>query len=85
MYDLVWTHREVPDDCKAIIVHLHKGDSSKGECNNYIRISLLSVPGKVYGRVLTERLMEAPEGKVSEEQERFRKGKERKYRSDICN
>ena len=38
-------------------------------------ISLLSVPGKVYGRVLTERLMEVTEGKVSEEQGGFRKGK----------
>ena len=40
-----------------------------------IVISLLSVSGKVYGRVLTERLMEVTEVKVKEEQEEFRKGK----------
>ncbi len=36
----------------------------------------MSVPGKVYGRILTERLMEVTEGKVSEEQGSFRKGRE---------
>ncbi len=35
----------------------------------------MSVPGKVYGRILTERLMEATEEKVSEEQGGFRKGR----------
>ncbi len=39
------------------------------------RISLLSVSGKVYGRVLTEKLTEVTEGKVSKEQGGFRKGK----------
>lgn len=36
---------------------------------------MLSVPGKVYGRLLTERLMEVTEEKVSQEQGGFRKGK----------
>ena len=35
-----------------------------------------NVPGKVYGRVFTERVMEVPEGKVSKEQGEFRKGKD---------
>ncbi len=42
---------------------------SRSECS----ISLLSVPGIVYGRILSERLMEVTEGKVSEEQGGFRK------------
>ena len=37
---------------------LYKGIHSKDECNDYIGISLLSMPGKMYGRVLTEGLME---------------------------
>ena len=74
--DLAWKQREVPDEWrKAVIVPLHKGKGSKNECNNYRGISLLSVPGKVYGRILTERLMEATEAKVSEEQGGFRKGR----------
>ena len=54
---------------------LHKGKGSKEEYNNYREINLLSVPGKVYGRVLTERLMGVTEGKVSEGQETFSKEK----------
>ncbi len=34
----------------------------------------MSVPGKVYGRILTDRLMELTQGKVSEDQG-FRKGR----------
>ncbi len=54
---------------------LYKGKGSRSECSSYRGISLLSVPGKVYGRILTERLMEVTEGKVSKEQRGFRKGK----------
>ncbi len=45
------------------------------ECSSYRGISLLSVLGKVCRRILTERLMEAMEGKVSKEQGGFRKGR----------
>ncbi len=34
------------------------------------------MPGKVYGRLFTKRLMEVTEGKLSEEQGGFRKGRE---------
>ena len=41
---------EIPDDWKkAIIVTMHKGKGSKDQCNIYRGISLLSVPGKLYG------------------------------------
>ncbi len=36
---------------------------------------MLSVPGKVYGKILTDRLMEVTEWKVSEEQGGFRNGR----------
>ncbi len=51
------------------------GKGSKSECSSYRGISLLCVPGKVYGRILTERQTEVMEGKVSEEQGGFRKGR----------
>ncbi len=35
----------------------------------------MSVPGKVYGRILTERLMEVTGGKVDEDHGGFRKGR----------
>ena len=83
--DLAWRQREVPDEWKkAFIVPLHKSKGSKDECNNYRGINLYNVPGKVYGRVLMERLMEVTEGKVSKEQEGFRKRKGM-CKPDICN
>ncbi len=45
------------------------------KCGSYRGTSILNVPGKVYGRILTERLMEITEGKVSEEQGGFGKGR----------
>ncbi len=69
-----WKKGEAPGDWKkAILVPLYKGKGSRSECHSYRWISLLSVPGKVYERILTERLMEVTAGKVSEEQEGFRK------------
>ncbi len=54
---------------------MFKGKGSRSECSSYRGISLLRVPGKVYGRILIERLMEVTEGKVNEEQGGFRKGR----------
>ncbi len=54
---------------KAIIVPLYKGKGSRSECCSYRGISLLSVPGIVYGRILTERLMEITARKVSEQED----------------
>ncbi len=56
-------------------VPLYKGKGSRNECGSYRGISLLSVPGKVYGRIFTERLMEVTEGKVGKEQGGFKKGR----------
>ncbi len=71
-----WKEGKVPDDWKkVIIVPLYKGKGSRSECSSYRGISLLSVPGKVYGSILTERLMEVTEEKVSEEQGGFRKAR----------
>ncbi len=50
---------EVPDDSKkVIIVPLNKGKGSRSECRSY-RVISLSVPGKVFGRILIERVSEA--------------------------
>ncbi len=81
-----WKKGEVPDDWRrAIIVPLYKGKGGRSECSSYRRMSLLSVPGKVYGRILSERLMEVTEGKVSDG--RAGRFQERKgmCKSDICN
>ncbi len=58
---------------KAVIVELNKGKGSKDECKNYRGISLLSVPGKIYGKILTGDASILK--KVSDEQWGFRRGR----------
>ena len=67
---------EVPEDWRnACIVPLYKGKGDKGECSNYRGISLLSIPGKLYGRVLIERVKACTEHQIGEEQCGFRSGR----------
>ncbi len=54
---------------------VYKGKGRKGECGCYRGISLLSIPGKVYGKVITERVQRLTEEKISEEQRGLRKGR----------
>ena len=65
----------VPGDWKsACIVPLYKGKGDKRDCGSYRGISLLSVVGKLYGRVLIERVIECTDGAIGGEQCGFRKG-----------
>ncbi len=66
----------MPEDWrKAIIVPLYKGKGNREECNNYRGISLLIVPGKIYRRILNERMMKITDKSVGDEQRGFRKGR----------
>ena len=66
----------VPGDWKsACIVPLYKGKGDRRECGSYRGISLLSVVGKVYGRVLIERVIECTDEAIGEEQCGFRSGR----------
>ena len=59
---------------KAIIVPIYKS-KDKQECGNYRGISLLSIPSKVYTKILQQRLKKYVEKSVSDEQAGFRKGR----------
>ena len=53
LLNLYFDMRVVPMDwCEACIVPLYKGKGDKYECSNSRGISLLSVAGKLFGRVL---------------------------------
>ena len=54
---------------------LYKGKGDKCECSNSRGISLLSVAGKLYGRVLIKRVRAGPECAIREEQCGFRQGR----------
>ena len=67
--------RNSPKDWKrAMIVPNHKKGSRK-MCRNYRLISLLSIPGKVFVKILDARVRKVTEGEVMEEQAGFRAGR----------
>ncbi len=71
---VAWKRGGVPADrIKAITVPVYKRRGRRGECGSYRDISLLSVPVKVYEKVITERVQRLTEEKISEEQGGFRK------------
>src|SRR5678815_3052026 len=76
LYNICWRSGVVPqaweDGC---LVPLYKGKGDRMECGNYRGICLLSVVGKVYGRILIERVKEFTEGRMGEEQGGFREGR----------
>lgn len=59
----------------ACIVPLYKGKGDVHECCNSRGISLLSVVGKVYGRVLINRIKDKTENAILEVQGGFRRGR----------
>ena len=59
----------------ACMVPLYKGKGDMYECSNFRGISLLSVVGKVYGRVLINRIRDKTENVIVEVQGGFRRGR----------
>ncbi len=57
------------------MVPLYKGKGDKYECTNFRGISLLSVVGKVYDKVLIKSVREGTEGGICDEQGGFRRGR----------
>ena len=69
---LVWESETVPDDwVEQLLIILHKNGSSQ-DCDNYRGIALLSVPGKVFCRVIQRRLASRAEHLLRESQCGFR-------------
>jgi len=66
---------EVPVDWKkGVIIKLPKKGSLK-DCNNWRGLTLLSIPGKVFSRVLLNRLQDAVDCTLRDELAGFRKGR----------
>ena len=65
----------VPEDWKAAcIVPVYRGKGYRRDCN-YRGIGILSIPGKIYGRILIDRVKESTKKQVEEEQGGFRSGR----------
>ena len=57
------------------MVPIYKGKGDKYVCGNYRGISLLSMVGKIFGRVLINRVRDGTEEVLMEEQCGFRRGR----------
>ena len=67
IFHICWRYGRVPGDwCKVVIVPLFKGKGSQQECKNYRIISLLSVSGKLYAKVLVNRVIRVTDQKICE-------------------
>ena len=76
LLNICFEAREVPADWRmAAIVPIYKGKGDKHVCGNYRGISLLSMVGKLFGRVLINRIRDGTEDTLKEEQCGFRRGR----------
>ncbi|CAH8469006.1 unnamed protein product [Schistosoma turkestanicum] len=73
LFKKIWDEEQVPSDWKEgyLIKIPKKGDLSK--CENYRGITLLSIPGKVFNRVLLNRMKDFVDAQLRDQQAGFRK------------
>ncbi|CAG9134602.1 unnamed protein product [Plutella xylostella] len=75
LFNECWRCGTVPRDwCRVVIVPLYKRKGSLQTCNSYRGISLLSIVGKLYAKILIERVVKETEEKIWDVQGGFRKG-----------
>nr|VZI52010.1 unnamed protein product [Spirometra erinaceieuropaei] len=75
LFQEMWRQGEVPQDFKdATIVHLYKRKGNRQVCDNHRGISLLNIVGKIFARILLDRLNDHLEqGLLPESQCGFRR------------
>ncbi|VDP69355.1 unnamed protein product [Schistosoma curassoni] len=72
LFGKIWEEEQVPTEWKGYLIKLlRKGDLSK--CENYRGTMLLSVPGKVFNRVLLNREKDSVDTQLRDQQAGFRK------------
>ena len=75
LYNKIMYEEKVPEEWRhGEIVRLPK-KGNLSDCNNWRGITLLSIPGKVYGSIILERLKKAIDPTLREEQAGFRPGR----------
>jgi hypothetical protein len=75
IFQKAWNEKKIVKDSEvAIIIPIFKKGNNR-ECKNHRGISLLSVSGKIYSRILETRLRQEMENKLEEIQNGFRPGR----------
>ncbi len=71
----IWEEENIPTDWRDRLITIIPKKGDLMECNNYLGIILLSMPGKVLNRIILERLQKAVDKKLRENQAGFRYGR----------
>ena len=75
LFSKIWEKEEVPAQWReGIMIKLPKKGGFR-DCNNYRGIMLLSVPGKVLNRIILERVRDAVDPKLRDQQAGFRRNR----------
>ena len=75
IFQTAYKTKSIPNDWNiSVIIPIHKSGPTN-KCENYRGISLLSVPGKLYARILETRLREVVESQLDQYQSGFRAGR----------
>ena len=73
---IIWDQEKMPEDFRdALTVALYKNKGSKADCGNYRGIYLLSIAGKIFARIILNRLIAVSEVNLPEAQCGFRPGR----------
>ncbi len=75
LFGKIWEEEVMPADCKeGYLIKLPK-KCKLGKCSNYRGITLLSVPGKVFNRIILERMRNSVDPWLRDQQVGFRKNR----------
>ena len=72
VFDIAWKGGKIPHEWREAIIVLIYKKGSRDECGNYRGIGLLSVVGKIYARVVCDRLRVLTDAVLMDEQGGFR-------------
>jgi hypothetical protein len=75
LFSKVWSDEAIPADwCKGLVVKLPKKGNLQN-CDNWRGITLLSIPSKIFCRVLLDRIQKSVDATLRKEQAGFRQGR----------
>ncbi|CAF3322583.1 unnamed protein product [Rotaria socialis] len=79
MFTDMWENEQVVKEwSSATLIRLYKNKGDKKLCDNYRGISLLSVTGKIFSRIILNRIQNSVDERLLEIQSGFRSNKDLK-------
>ena len=75
LFKAVWERKQIPGDwSEGVIVKIPKKGNLRN-CNNWRGITLLSIPSKIFSKIIVQRLTDVVDQQLREEQAGFRRGR----------